>query len=86
MIVMILQNEKAFQTAPPGACGGTVTETWTILSVDNCSRGDIVHTRTITVNPAAAPTFTNPPGNVTVSCGGIPATSSLQAHLVTDDD
>ena len=51
------------QTAHPGACGGMITETWTIPSATNCGRGDIVHTRAITVSPATAPTaaaVTNP--------------------------
>ena len=47
------------------ACGGTYTETWTFPSADNCDRGDIVETRTITVNPASAPTATNP-GDITI--------------------
>src|SRR5205814_1563414 len=43
---------------------------------DACGR-IITASRTITVTPAAAPTFTSPPANITVACGGIPAVSSL---------
>src|SRR5205085_8435053 len=63
------------QTAAPGTCGGVVTETWTFI--DPCGRGSITKVRTITVSPAPIASFTNPPQNVTVSCGGIPAVSCL---------
>ncbi len=61
-------------TATPGACGGTVTETWT--ATDVCSRALASVSRTITVSPAALPTMTAPP-NITVVCGAIPASSTV---------
>ncbi|MEO6610905.1 MAG: hypothetical protein ABIT05_11195, partial [Chitinophagaceae bacterium] len=57
-------------------CGGTYTETWTFN--DPCNRGTTTHFRTITVSAAPQATFTEPlPGNINVSCGGIPAISLL---------
>lgn len=53
----------------PGACGGTITETWTIPSAQNCNRGDIVATRMITVLPTPPPTVQNVPGPTTIACG-----------------
>src|SRR5204862_249146 len=61
-------------SALPGPCGGTVTETWTFT--DACNR-TITASRAITVTPAAVPTFTSPPTNITVACGAIPAVSTL---------
>lgn len=54
-------------TAYPGICGGEVTETWTIPSSDNCDRGDIVTSRTITILPPDPPVITCP-ANATVEC------------------
>ena len=71
---LISGSATSTQTAAPGPCGGTVTETWT--ATDACGR-TITASRTITVTPAAAPTFTSPPSNITVACGAIPAVSSL---------
>jgi sarcosine oxidase delta subunit len=61
-------------TPTPGVCGGTVTETWT--ATDACSRALAAVSRTITVSPAALPTMTAP-ANITVACGGIPASSTI---------
>jgi hypothetical protein len=58
----------------PGDCGGTVTETWT--ATDACGRTLAPVSRTVTVNPAALPTIQAPP-NITVSCGGLPAATTL---------
>jgi sarcosine oxidase delta subunit len=63
------------RTATPGACGGVITETWT--ATDACGRTIAPVSRTITVQPAAVPTFNAPPANITVACGGVPAPSSL---------
>src|SRR6185436_19504248 len=71
---LINGSATSTQTAAPGPCGGTVTETWT--ATDACGR-TITAVRTITVTPAAAPTFTLPPANITVACGGVPAVSAL---------
>ena len=54
-------------TAYPGICGGTMTETWTIPSTDNCENGDIISTRTITILPPDPPVVTCPI-NETVAC------------------
>ncbi|MGL2967617.1 hypothetical protein, partial [Flavobacterium sp. XGLA_31] len=61
-------------TATPGACGGTVTETWT--ATDSCGRALAPVSRTITVSPAALPTMTAP-ADITVTCGGLPQASTL---------
>jgi hypothetical protein len=46
-------------------CGGTLTQTWTFT--DDCDR-TITHTQTITVQPAPAAAFINPPADITISC------------------
>ena len=46
-------------------CGGQVEYTWTFT--DACNN-NITHTQTVTVLPAAVPTWINPPGPVTLSC------------------
>ena len=61
-------------TATPGACGGTVIETWT--ATDVCGRELSSVSRTITVSPAALPAMTAP-GNITVACGSIPQASTV---------
>ncbi|MFN3753888.1 MAG: hypothetical protein ACK4R1_07515, partial [Flavobacterium sp.] len=66
-------NPSTFTTAP-SACGGTVTETWT--ATDSCGRALAPVSRTITVSPAALPTMTAP-ANITVSCGSLPAPSTI---------
>src|SRR4029453_5238969 len=71
---LISGSVTSTQTAAPGPCGGTVTETWTFT--DACNRS-ITASRTITVSPAPAPTFTSPPTDITVACGAIPAVSAL---------
>jgi len=57
-------------------CGGTLTDTWTFT--DLCNR-TITASRTITVNPAAAATFSNTPGNITLAaCAtALPTASTL---------
>src|SRR5678809_128162 len=71
---LISGSVTSTQTAAPGPCGGTITETWTYT--DACNR-TITQSRVITVSPAAAPTFTTPPADITVACGAIPAPSAL---------
>ncbi|WP_409024896.1 beta strand repeat-containing protein, partial [Flavobacterium sp.] len=66
-------NTSTF-TATPGACGGTVTETWT--ATDSCGRALAPVSRTITVSPAALPTMTAP-ANITVACGALPVASTI---------
>src|SRR5690606_33583064 len=46
-------------------CGGSYTETWTFT--DNCGRTS-TQSRTITVSPAPQASFTQLPGNITISC------------------
>src|SRR5439155_255248 len=65
-------NTSTFSAqTPAGACGGTITETWT--ATDACGRTLTPVTRTITVTPAPPPVFTTPPTDVTVACDAIPA-------------
>ncbi|WP_333600401.1 hypothetical protein, partial [Flavobacterium sp.] len=66
-------NASTF-TATPNACGGIVTETWT--ATDSCGRALAPVSRTITVSPAALPTMTAP-APITVTCGGVPAASTI---------
>ncbi|MCF6130193.1 gliding motility-associated C-terminal domain-containing protein [Flavobacterium sp. AS60] len=66
-------NPSTFST-PPGACGGTVTETWT--ATDSCGRALAPVSRIITVSPAALPTMTAPAAT-TVACGSLPAPSTI---------
>ncbi|MBA4408158.1 MAG: hypothetical protein C0397_01890 [Odoribacter sp.] len=60
--------------APAGACGGTITETWT--ATDACGRALAPVSRIITISPSALPTMTAP-GDITVTCGAVPTTSTL---------
>jgi hypothetical protein len=46
-------------------CGGILTQTWTFT--DDCDR-TITNTQTITVQPAPAAAFINPPADITISC------------------
>src|SRR6185369_1787224 len=69
---LISGNATSTQTAAPGVCGGTVTETWT--ATDACGR-TITASRVITVNPATAPTFAAV-APITVACGAA-VTSTL---------
>src|SRR6202008_3292599 len=66
-------NSSTF-SATPGACGGDVTETWT--ATDECGRTVQSVSRTIHVSPAALPTMTAP-ADITVACGGVPASSTI---------
>ncbi|MFZ1705285.1 MAG: hypothetical protein WAT79_13135, partial [Saprospiraceae bacterium] len=56
------------------ACGGNINKMWTFT--DACGRS-ISHSQTITVLPSNPPVFTNPPPNITVSCGNIPSSIFL---------
>lgn len=58
-------------TGSADLCGGTITNTWTFTDV--CGR-TTTHTQTITVTPVPQATFTNPPGNITITCADIPTT------------
>src|SRR5881394_976304 len=69
---LISGSVTSTQTAAPGPCGGTITETWTFT--DACSR-TITASRVITVSPAPAPVFAAAPP-ITVACGAA-VTSSL---------
>src|SRR5204862_6492157 len=71
---LISGTSTSTQTAAPGPCGGTVTETWT--ATDACGR-TITEKTTITERPAAPATFTSPHAKITVACGAIPAPSAL---------
>jgi hypothetical protein len=57
------------QTGSATQCGGTITYTWT--HTDVCNR-TITHMQTITVTPVLAPSFVNPPADMTVNCDMIP--------------
>ncbi|MBA2249782.1 MAG: hypothetical protein H0W12_06275, partial [Chitinophagaceae bacterium] len=61
-------------SASPGACGGTIAETWT--ATDACGRTLVPVSRTITVTPATLPTMIAPSA-ITVQCGATPAASHL---------
>lgn len=54
----------------PDLCsGGTLTRTWEFT--DSC--GNVgTHIQTFTVDPIAAPVFSNPPADITVDCNNIP--------------
>src|SRR6185369_14147328 len=69
---LISGNATSTQTAAPGACGGTVTETWT--ATDACGR-TITASRVITVSPAPPAVFAAAPP-ITVACGAV-VTSDL---------
>jgi uncharacterized membrane protein YecN with MAPEG domain len=57
----------------PGACGGNVTETWSVVVCGNT----VTKSRIVHVNPATAPVFASVQ-DITVSCGG--ATTSNLAY------
>ncbi|MFM9825426.1 MAG: hypothetical protein ACKVOD_04745, partial [Flavobacterium sp.] len=57
----------------PGACGGTVTESWTFT--DTYGR-TITQSRIITISPAALPTMTAPAA-IEVACGALPESSTI---------
>ncbi|MCE7924444.1 MAG: T9SS C-terminal target domain-containing protein, partial [Haliscomenobacteraceae bacterium CHB4] len=50
-------------------CGGSYSESWTFT--DECGRATL-HFRIISVNPAPAPAFVDPPGDITISCIQVP--------------
>ena len=57
-------------------CGGSYTETWTL--VDPCGRPNVVYSRKITVSPAPAPVFSSLPVDISLDCSlAPPSTSSL---------
>ncbi len=62
----------------PGTCPGnrTITRTW---SAGDACGNTVSATQVLTIRDTEAPTFTNPPGNLTVSCKDIPTTTSLIA-------
>jgi hypothetical protein len=59
--------------SPAGACGGDITESWTFTDI---YLRTITTSRIIHVSPASLPTMTAP-GNITVACGSIPASSTI---------
>ena len=71
---MLFRSSQSRYDTTPGACGGTVTETWT--ATDSCGRALASVSRTITVSPAALPTMTAP-ADITVTCGALPAPSTI---------
>ncbi|MEM8906361.1 MAG: SprB repeat-containing protein, partial [Bacteroidota bacterium] len=59
------------QTGDADICGGTITYTWTFT--DQCGN-TIDHIQNITIEPAAAPVFTdNLPQDMTVPCNTVPS-------------
>lgn len=61
------------QSGSATQCGGTITYTWT--HTDQCGR-TITHTQSVTVTPILAPSFVNPPANITVTCDMIPTSGA----------
>ncbi len=58
------------QTAHPGACGGEITETWTLApDPGNCLLAPLEVDRIITVLPASPPAFEPPPAALVLECG-----------------
>ena len=57
------------QSGAVDICGGTVSYNWEFTDI--CGN-NISHTQNITVIPAAAPTFINPPADINVTCDNIP--------------
>jgi hypothetical protein len=74
---LISGTVQGVRTGSYTACGGTLTDTWTLPAP--CPGGQpIVHTRTVTVTPAPIAAFVNAPGNITATvCGVAPQPSSL---------
>ncbi|MFV8328456.1 gliding motility-associated C-terminal domain-containing protein [Flavobacterium sp. ZS1P14] len=66
-------NSTLSSQSPSGSCGGDITESWTFTDI---YLRTITASRVIHVSPAALPTMTAP-GNITVACGSIPATSTI---------
>ena len=66
------------QTSTPGSCADnyTLTRTWT--ATDNCGNST-VKTQLVTVVDTQAPTFNNPPANITVQCNNVPPPPVLTA-------
>ena len=61
------------QSGSGNICGGTITFQWS----DTSPCGDpILHTQIITITPAPAPVFQNPPQDITVSCDNIPTSAA----------
>ncbi|MBK8624924.1 MAG: gliding motility-associated C-terminal domain-containing protein [Saprospiraceae bacterium] len=54
-------------------CQGSYIYTW--MFTDNCNR-TITHSRTVTVVPPPAPSFVNPPADLTVSCENEPSSAA----------
>ncbi len=70
---------ESVQTAHPGACGGEITETWTLApDPTNCLTAPLEVERIITVLPAAPPAFDPPPAALVLECGEpLPAIEDL---------
>ncbi len=58
-------------------CGGTYIESWTFT--DDCNR-TITHSRTITVQPAPQASFTDLPGDISITCSAAPPTGSSLSY------
>lgn len=67
---VIAGTVTAVQTGSYSGCGGVIQLQWTFT--DNCGR-TISHTQGVTVLPASAPVFLNPPGDATLECDQVPA-------------
>ncbi len=50
-------------------CGSSITYNWDFI--DDCGR-QVNHSQTITVDPITAPSFVDPPADITVTCDNIP--------------
>ncbi|MEO1624259.1 MAG: hypothetical protein AAFV25_03810, partial [Bacteroidota bacterium] len=68
----IAGSVPATQSGTGDQCGGQITYTWTFT--DPCNN-TITHSQNITIDPAPAPSFTNLPADMTVSCDNVPVTA-----------
>ena len=67
-------NAPGTETGTADFCnGGSLLRTWTVKdSCDNAAE----HVQKITINPPPAPTFQNPPADMTVDCDAIPSSGA----------
>ena len=66
---LVMGSVSPTQSGTADICGGTISYTWDFTDI--CGN-NISHTQNITVTPAAAPAFLNPPADQTVTCDNIP--------------
>ena len=66
---LVMGTTSPTQSGSADMCGGTISYTWDFTDV--CGN-NISHTQNITVTPAAAPAFLNPPADLNVTCDNVP--------------